>query len=65
MGELYVAHDTRLKGTVAFKTLPSYLAGRPGSKQRFEREARAICWPQHSNICTLKPAFPLRSVPGR
>ncbi len=53
MGEVYRARDTRLDRTVAIKILPSYLSERPESKQRFEREARAISSLQHPNICTL------------
>jgi eukaryotic-like serine/threonine-protein kinase len=53
MGEVYRARDTRLDRTVAIKILPAYLSERPDSKQRFEREARAISSLQHPNICTL------------
>src|SRR3989442_8988173 len=53
MGEVYRARDPRLDRTVAIKILPSYLSERPESKQRFEREARAISSLQHPNICTL------------
>jgi Tol biopolymer transport system component len=53
MGEVYRARDTRLDRTVAIKILPSYLSEKPESKQRFEREARAISSLQHPNICTL------------
>jgi len=53
MGEVYRARDTRLDRTVAIKILPAYLSARPDSKQRFEREARAISSLQHPNICTL------------
>ncbi len=53
MGEVYRARDTRLDRTVAIKILPSYLSERPESKQRFEREARAISSLQNHNICTL------------
>jgi Tol biopolymer transport system component len=53
MGEVYRAKDTRLERTVAIKVLPSHLAGDAESKQRMEREARAISALQHANICTL------------
>jgi eukaryotic-like serine/threonine-protein kinase len=53
MGEVYRARATRLDRTVAIKILPAYLSERPDSKQRFEREARAISSLQHPNICTL------------
>ena len=53
MGEVYRAKDTRLDRTVAIKVLPSHLSSDPESKQRMEREARAISALQHANICTL------------
>jgi Tol biopolymer transport system component len=53
MGEVYRARDIRLDRTVAIKILPAYLSAMPESKQRFEREARAISSLQHPNICTL------------
>src|SRR3989475_7795968 len=53
MGEVYRARDRRLDRPVAIKLLPCYLSERPESKQRFEREARAISSLQHPNICTL------------
>src|SRR5262249_49905309 len=42
MGEVYKARDTRLERTVAIKVLPAHLADSAESKQRFEREAKAI-----------------------
>jgi serine/threonine protein kinase len=53
MGEVYRARDTRLERTVAIKVLPEHLATNPESKQRFEREARAISSLNHPNICAL------------
>jgi serine/threonine protein kinase len=53
MGEVYRARDTRLDRTVAIKVLPSHLSDSPDSKQRLEREARAISSLQHPNICAL------------
>ncbi len=53
MGEVYRALDTRLKRTVAVKTLPSHLASDPSLRARFEREARAVSALSHPNICTL------------
>jgi serine/threonine protein kinase/Tol biopolymer transport system component len=52
MGEVYRARDTRLERTVAIKIL-SQLSSDPASRQRFEREARAISCLNHPNICTL------------
>jgi serine/threonine protein kinase/Tol biopolymer transport system component len=53
MGEVYRAKDTRLDRTVAIKVLPSHLSSNAESRQRFEREAKAISALQHPNICTL------------
>src|SRR5271167_2519157 len=53
MGDGYRAKDTRLDRTVAIKVLPPQLADTPDSRQRFEREARAISALNHPHICTL------------
>ncbi len=53
MGEVYRARDTRLERTVAIKILPTHLSSSPESKQRFEREARAISSLNDPNICHL------------
>jgi serine/threonine protein kinase len=52
MGEVYRARDTRLDRIVAIKVLPEHLSN-PESKQRFEREARAVSSLNHPNICAL------------
>ncbi|WP_433966205.1 protein kinase domain-containing protein [Tunturiibacter gelidiferens] len=53
MGEVYRARDTRLGRDVAVKILSTHLSFDPGLKQRFEREARAVCLLTHPNICCL------------
>jgi eukaryotic-like serine/threonine-protein kinase len=53
MGEVYRARDVRLERTVAIKVLPEHLSTNPESKQRFEREARAISSLNHPHICAL------------
>ena len=53
MGEVYKARDTRLERSVAIKVLPSHLASDTALRERFEREARAICSLNHPHICTL------------
>ena len=53
MGEVYRAKDTRLDRTVAIKVLPAHLAANAESRQRFEREARAVSSLNHPHICTL------------
>src|SRR5262245_46392383 len=51
MGEVYRARDTRLDRTVAIKVLPEHLAGSPGPRQRFEREARTGSSLKPPHIC--------------
>jgi Tol biopolymer transport system component len=53
MGEVYRARDTRLDRIVAIKVLPTHLADRSESRERFEREARTIAGLNHPHICTL------------
>ena len=53
MGEVYRAKDTRLGRDVAVKILPAHLSQRPESRERFEREARAISSLNHPGICVL------------
>jgi len=53
MGEVYRARDTRLDRTVAIKVLPDHLSRNPQSRERFEREARAISSLSHPHICAL------------
>jgi serine/threonine protein kinase len=52
MGEVYRAHDGRLRRDVAIKTFPERL------NERIEREARAIAALSHPNICTLYDVGP-------
>jgi len=52
MGEVYKARDTRLDRTVAIKILPEHLSSKQ-SRERFEREARAISSLSHPHICPL------------
>ena len=53
MGEVYRALDRRLDRTVAIKVLASHLISSPESKQRMDREARAISSLNHPHICHL------------
>jgi len=52
MGEVYKARDTRLDRIVAIKVLPEHLSSKQ-SRERFEREARAISSLSHPHICPL------------
>src|SRR5579862_5576787 len=53
MGEVYRAHDTRLKREVALKILPEALAHDPLRRQRFDQEARAVAALNHPNIVAI------------
>src|SRR5688500_13881259 len=53
MGEVYRGRDTRLDRIVAIKVLAAGLAKDVTSRERFEREARAISSLKHPNICVL------------
>lgn len=53
MGEVYKAYDFRLGRTVAIKVLPPEFAADAASRQRLEREARAVSQLAHPSICAL------------
>ncbi|HEX3525480.1 MAG TPA: protein kinase [Thermoanaerobaculia bacterium] len=53
MGIIYRAEDTRLRRTVAIKTVPAALIANRRSKERFLNEARAASALDHPNICTV------------
>src|ERR1039457_4045834 len=52
MGEVYKAHDSRLKRDVAIKVSAAQFS------ERFEREAQAIAALNHPNICQLYDVGP-------
>src|ERR1044071_6784947 len=53
MGEVYKAHDPRLKRTVAIKVLPLNAGKDPERRSRLLREARAASALNHPNIVTI------------
>jgi len=53
MGEVYRAHDSRLRRDVAIKVLPARFAADVERVRRFEQEARAVSALNHPNIVTL------------
>jgi hypothetical protein len=53
MGEVYRAHDERLRRTVALKTLPAEFMADPRRLHRFQQEAFAASRLNHPNIVTI------------
>ena len=53
MGEVYRARDSRLDRDVAIKVVRADRAASEGSRERFEREARAVAALSHPNILDI------------
>ena len=53
MGEVYRAHDTKLRREVALKVLPEALAADPDRLSRFTREAHMLATLNHPNIAAI------------
>jgi len=53
MGEVYRAHDARLRRDVAIKVLPADVAADPDRLRRFEQEALATAALNHPNILAV------------
>jgi eukaryotic-like serine/threonine-protein kinase len=53
MGEVYLAHDTKLNRNVAIKFLPLDSIGSEQANKRLLREARAAAALDHPNICAV------------
>jgi eukaryotic-like serine/threonine-protein kinase len=53
MGEVYLAHDTKLKRDIALKLLPPQFTISSERMRRFEHEARAVSVLNHPNIVTI------------
>jgi Tol biopolymer transport system component len=53
MGQVYRAHDERLRRDVAIKSLPELVASDPERLARFEREAQLLASLNHPNIAAI------------
>ena len=53
MGEVYQAHDTKLRRDVAIKVLPESFARDADRLARFRREAQLLAPLNHTNIATI------------
>jgi eukaryotic-like serine/threonine-protein kinase len=61
MGEVYRAHDSRLRRDVALKLLPGNFLGDAQRRARFERETQVLASLSHPNIGAL---YEIVAVPG-
>ena len=53
MGTVYLAHDTRLKRSVAVKSIPAELQASSTARTRFRREAELLASLNHPNIAVI------------
>ena len=53
MGEVYLAHDTKLGRDVAIKVLPEAFVNDADRLPRFQREARMLATLNHPNVATI------------
>src|ERR1051326_8140698 len=53
MGEVFRAHDTKLKREIALKVLPDAFADEPGRMARLQREAEVLASLNHPNIAAI------------
>jgi serine/threonine protein kinase len=54
MGEVYRAHDAKLRRDVAIKVLPQIFSADPERRARFEREARLLASLNHPHRSRLR-----------
>jgi serine/threonine protein kinase/Tol biopolymer transport system component len=53
MGEVYRAHDSRLKRDVALKLLPEFFAADADRRARFQREAQVLASLNHPHVASI------------
>src|SRR6266850_6046948 len=53
MGEVYLAHDTRLGRQIALKLLPAHFTTDKDRLRRFEQEAHAASTLSHPHVCMI------------
>src|SRR5262245_18531192 len=63
MGEVYRAHDGKLKRDVALKIVPEPLASDPAALARFQNEAQAVAALSHPNILGIFDVGIDRGIP--
>jgi serine/threonine protein kinase/Leucine-rich repeat (LRR) protein len=63
MGAVFEAEDTQLKRRVALKVLHPAIAAKPGSNERFLREARSAAALKHERIVTIHQVGSQRETP--
>ena len=63
MGEVCLAHDTRLRRDVAIKVLPIGQGTDDLAVARLEREAQAVAALNHPNICSIYDIGELENRP--
>lgn len=63
MGEVYRAHDTRLKRDVALKVLPASVAQDPDRLSRFVSEAQLLASLNHPHIVTIHSVEEFEGAP--
>jgi non-specific serine/threonine protein kinase len=64
MGVVYLARDTKLKRSVAIKSMPAKLAADSAARMRFRREAELLASLNHPNIAVIHDIIEQEEGPG-